>query len=236
VVFARFAAVDQAAAFEEQEHWDRRLSTLLQSRQAAVRAAHHAAAQEPAGRSRTSPPLPMQIGHGLAPMRAPLPARSVSRRASADDRFTIESPRPVSPAAASEPIRPAGPRLSYIARTRARRSASVPSAAQRANEGLPCVPVWNHKGPYRPPCRRSRERPAPCRRRRLRVYLPLAPDADDRDNPDGITHSARCRERLGHFRATNGFDQNLLRIVNIFVYRTFVARARRDSNSRPSVP
>jgi hypothetical protein len=32
VISARFAAVDQAAAFEEQEHWDRRLSTLLQSR------------------------------------------------------------------------------------------------------------------------------------------------------------------------------------------------------------
>ncbi len=151
-------------------------------------------------------------------------------------------PGPDAPTGA-RPLRDAGSpptrrcdRACAVAQTRARRSASVPSAAQRANEGLPFVPAWTQQGPYRPPCRRSRERPAPCRRWRLRVYLPLAPDADDRDNPDGITHSARCRERLGHFRATNGFDQNLRRIVNISVYRTFVARARRDSNSRPSVP
>jgi hypothetical protein len=32
VISARSAAVDQAAAFEEQEHWDRRFSTLLHSR------------------------------------------------------------------------------------------------------------------------------------------------------------------------------------------------------------
>jgi len=32
-------------------------------RQAAARATHHAAAQQPAGRNRTTPPLPMQIGH-----------------------------------------------------------------------------------------------------------------------------------------------------------------------------
>ena len=53
-------AVDQTAGSGAERS---RLRRGCFRRQAAVRATHHAAAQQPAGRSRTSPPLPMQIDH-----------------------------------------------------------------------------------------------------------------------------------------------------------------------------